>query len=122
MKSLPNLSLTKSQLSTFRINSPNVKSNHSNHFSKDISPKTVSKFKSSSKKLFMRKATINTFPSTSETDNNKNIDTQDSIKINNVFPKKQYVSQLSKISENAKTSKNLIEKKSFLKKKIIIIH
>ena len=114
MKSLPNLSLTKSQLSTFRINSPNVKSNHSNHFSKDISPKTVSKFKSSSKKLFMRKATINTFPSTSETDNNKNIDTQDSIKINNVFPKKQYVSQLSKISENAKTSKNLIEKKQLI--------
>ena len=114
MKSLPNLSLTKSQLSTFRINSPNVKSNHSNQFSKDISPKTVSKFKSSSKKLFMRKATINTFPSTSETDNNKNIDTQDSIKINNVFPKKQYVSQLSKISENAKTSKNLIEKKQLI--------
>ena len=114
MKSLPNLSLTKSQLSTFRINSPNVKSNHTNHFSKDISPKTVSKFKSSSKKLFMRKATINTFPSTSETDNNKNIDTQDSIKINNVFPKKQYVSQLSKISENAKTSKTLIEKKQLI--------
>ena len=114
MKSLPNFSLTKSQLSTFRINSPNVKSNHSNQFSKDISPKTVSKFKSSSKKLFMRKATINTFPSTSETDNNKNIDTQDSIKINNVFPKKQYVSQLSKISENAKTSKNLIEKKQLI--------
>ena len=112
LDSLPNLSLSRIQTEiNHRVTSPNMKRNNDVFYKEKSPPNTVRSFRSSNRQPFIKKATMNTFLSTSETDNKRDFDTTDSKRSNNVlFTGRHYQSQLSKISEK---SKHLKEKKCF---------
>ena len=115
LDSLPNLSLSRIQTEiNHRVTSPNMKRNTDVFYREKSPPNTVRSFRSSNRQPFIKKATMNTFLSTSETDNKRDFDTTDSKRSNNVlFTGRHYQSQLSKISEQSKKSKQLREKKCF---------